>query len=367
MMPTAIVLQEKFRTPSVGNAFTMAFVVHAAMFLWNPILLRGGGQQTTPFLMQVEYRDTLPPPPAPVAKKPEPKPVVKKSKKSGISLAHQAPVAIHPVKRLAKAAPPPAPKTRISAVKMPKFVPHASDEELAIASRPTRVAQTTSLRPAAAPTISAPKLRGKTRGVRMADVQFELTERGGISGSGGHVVAIPIGSESGETASIASAPQLHDLPAGRHTSGSHYQAPLGDGVGELAGKNRKGYVGAIQVGVGEPSEEEVLAAGTGHGSSVGKGVEIGGPVGDRKIMHRKVPEYPAWAEEKGISALVKIFFTVRADGSIRRTVRVVHSSGYTELDQLAKEALLDWRFSPTQARSTTEEAWGVITFRFTLA
>ncbi len=133
----------------------------------------------------------------------------------------------------------------------------------------------------------------------------------------------------------------------------------------MAGKNRKGYVANIQVG--EPSADEVVAAGNGHGSAVGKGVEIGGPVGDRKILRRHIPEYPAWAEEKGISAIVKIFFTVRPDGTIRHSVRIVHSSGYTELDSLAKEAILAWRFSPTRASSSSEEAWGVITFRFTLA
>jgi periplasmic protein TonB len=89
-------------------------------------------------------------------------------------------------------------------------------------------------------------------------------------------------------------------------------------------------------------------------------------VGDRKILKRSLPEYPAWAEEKGVSAVVKIYFTVRPDGGIRRSVRVLHSSGYTELDNLAKEALLAWKFSPTGA-SNNAEAWGVITFRFTLA
>jgi len=72
---------------------------------------------------------------------------------------------------------------------------------------------------------------------------------------------------------------------------------------------------------------------------------------DRKILARRLPEYPDWAEEKGISAVVQIFFTVRPDGSIRTNMRVDKSSGYPELDQLAKEALLKWRFSATHAAS----------------
>ena len=111
----------------------------------------------------------------------------------------------------------------------------------------------------------------------------------------------------------------------------------------------------------------IVPAGSSHGDVRGQGFEVGGPVGDRKILRRHLPEYPTWAEEKGISAIVKIFFTVKSDGSIRQSLRVVRSSGYTELDSLAKEAILAWRFSPTRASSTTEESWGVVTFRFTLA
>src|SRR5262249_6265558 len=98
-----------------------------------------------------------------------------------------------------------------------------------------------------------------------------------------------------------------------------------------------------------------------------QGFELGGPVGDRKILRRKLPEYPDWAEEKGITAMVKIYFTVRPDGSIRTSLRILRSSGYTELDELAKDALRQWHFSPTTASSNEQEAWGVITFRFTLA
>ena len=74
--------------------------------------------------------------------------------------------------------------------------------------------------------------------------------------------------------------------------------------------------------------------GDGRGGHVvtGKGFEIGGPVGDRKIIQRRLPEYPAWAEEKGIMAMVKIYFTVRPDGSLRSTLRILSSSGYADLD-----------------------------------
>jgi TonB family protein len=355
--------------PKVGTMFKFAFGLHVAMLIWNPTILKGGAAVSNQILMQVQYRDTMPvlPKPAPVVKKAVPKPVVKKAHKSGISLSqHAHPAMIHPVKHVSKVAAKPAARSRPAPVKMPKFIPHASDEDaLAMASHAPKLAATTALRPASSPFISTPKLKGKSRGIRASDVSFKLEDRGSIAGHGS-VVNIPIGEERGETASIATAPELHNAPKGmRHTSGYYAQAPSGEGVGELAGKNRTGYVGAIQVG--EPSEDQVIAASNSHGSAAGHGFEIGGPVGDRKILRRHIPEYPAWAEEKGISAIVKIYFTVRPDGSIRGSLRIVHSSGYTELDSLAKDALLAWKFSPTRASSNAEEAWGVVTFRFTLA
>jgi TonB family protein len=365
-MRPQIVFRETVRQPNMWNAYMLALGVHAAMFIWNPIILTGGSSLQTPALMQVEFREKMPeipkPPPPPKPKKE----IAQKAKKAGLSLAEMKhkPVPIKPVKKIVKqAAPLPAPRSRPSMVKMPKFVPRATDEDaLAAIDRPQKLAQAKALKPAANPFANTTPLKSKSRGIRAADVKFELNERGGISGAGA-VVNIPIGTERSDAA-LVSAPRLVQAPTGRRRISSSMQAPLGDGVGELAGKDRAGYVKAIQVG--EPSEEEVIAAGNSRGSAAGRGVEIGGPVGDRKILRRHLPEYPAWAEEKGISALVKIYFTVRPDGTIRQTLRIVRSSGYAELDSLAKEALLAWKFSPTSS-SSTDEAWGVVTFRFTLA
>ncbi|OGR89607.1 MAG: hypothetical protein A2992_07625 [Elusimicrobia bacterium RIFCSPLOWO2_01_FULL_59_12] len=342
--------------PRMRNTYGLALGAHVILFIWNPVVLPGSAMNPAQILMQIEYRDKPPEPPKPpvVQKKVEKKPVVKKVKKSGILFTRPP--------RVTRA---PAPRPRVSAIKIPKFVPRASDDTALLTAAPTPTAKTPALRPAANPFSPMPKLTSRSRGIRASDIPFQLKDRGGMSG-GGAVVAIPIGDERSQTASIAAAPALHNAPKGRRLiSNSSYQAPLGDGVGELAGKNRSGYVASIQVG--GPSDQEIVAAGSSHGDVRGQGFEVGGPVGDRKILRRHLPEYPTWAEEKGISAIVKIFFTVKSDGSIRQSLRVVRSSGYTELDSLAKEAILAWRFSPTRASSTTEESWGVVTFRFTLA
>jgi len=185
-------------------------------------------------------------------------------------------------------------------------------------------------------------------------------------------VAIPVGEERAEVASLRRAPMIPDAAKGKKgIAGYRFSPGEGSGSGELAGHDRSGRVGYHGVVKADAYIEGSLngATGDGRGGKVvaGKGFEIGGPVGDRKIIHRKIPQYPAWAEEKGISAMVKIYFTVRSDGGIRSYTRILMSSGYAELDDIAKQALLQWRFSPTEADSSESSAWGVITFRFTLA
>jgi TonB family protein len=214
--------------------------------------------------------------------------------------------------------------------------------------------------------MATPHLKAKSRGIRASDINFELTDKSSLSANT-HVVAIPIGEERGEVAALPNAQVLHDAPLSHKTvPGYRFKPGEGIGSGELSGRDRKlGYHGVIQ------TDDYVSGSLSGtNGKSgrtqIGQGFEIGGPVGDRKIMHRKLPEYPDWAEEKGITAVVVIFFTVKPDGSLRNSMRIERSSGYPELDQIAKDALMQWRFSPTSADSSTDEAWGRITFRFTL-
>ena len=300
----------------------------------------------------------------PVEKKIEKK-VVKRAKKSGLSMASKPqPLAITHHKLTPKASPKPF----VSKITMPKFVPTETDEP--IAASPIPGAAPAASRRAVQAFAPAPKLTGKSRGVRAADIPFQLSDRGGIS-AGERVVAVPIGEERGDTAVLPSAPMIHDAPKGlKGIAGYRYTPGQGSGSGELVGHDKSGHIGYHGAVAADTYIEGSLTGASGNGGGkvvAGKGFEIGGPIGDRKITHRRLPDYPAWAEEKGITAMVKVYFTVRPDGTVRHNLRIVTSSGYEELDDLAKEALLAWRFSPTAGDSSESAAWGVITFRFTLA
>ncbi len=95
-----------------------------------------------------------------------------------------------------------------------------------------------------------------------------------------------------------------------------------------------------------------------------KGVEIEGPLADRKVTAYSVPTFPEWARAQGIlEAEVAIRFNVDAEGAVMPDMRVERGSGYGRLDKLTMDSLRNWRFAPKPGAGVQ---WGVITFRYVL-
>lgn len=344
---------EQYYTPSSWKPMTAAVVFHAMMFVWNPTVLQRGLDTLKIPDIEIKMLDHLPKLPIEV-----PKPaVVKKVPPKKHGLAKTAKPKPLPVKKAIAKPLPPKPIFK-SKIEMPKFTPRSSDDIISASPTP-------GLLPAAKHSVTrsavvAPLLSSKSRGIRADNVHFKLTERSGLAMPSAAVV-VPIGAEQSETVSLPSGPSLRQAPTGVRSTG---YSPKSKAGGDLSDRGKIGLGGSVRAPTIQTGNE---MSGTGTGKTVtGKGFEIGGPIGDRKILNRAMPEYPAWAEEKGITATVQVYFTVKPDGTIRSTLRIQRSSGYSELDQLAKEAILKWRFS---AASTSDESvsWGIITFRFTLA
>jgi TonB family protein len=76
----------------------------------------------------------------------------------------------------------------------------------------------------------------------------------------------------------------------------------------------------------------------------GTALLITGQLSGRGILRKTAPQYPRWAEEQGIEAQVAVAFTVRSDGSVKDNLYIEKTSGYPELDDLAKEALTQFSF-----------------------
>ncbi|MDP3541344.1 MAG: TonB family protein [Elusimicrobiota bacterium] len=95
-----------------------------------------------------------------------------------------------------------------------------------------------------------------------------------------------------------------------------------------------------------------------------KGVEIEGPLKDRKVVSADIPKFPEWARTQGMmEAEVAIRFNVDAEGSVMPGMRVERTSGYGRLDRLCMDSLRNWTFVPAPGSGAQ---WGVITFRFIL-
>lgn len=93
--------------------------------------------------------------------------------------------------------------------------------------------------------------------------------------------------------------------------------------------------------------------------------QIEGPLHDRDMVKRVLPEYPEWAEKEGINATVGVHVTILPSGRVKENAYVTKTSGYPALDLEAVKAVKEWEFVPVPGSKNKEE-WAVVTFRFML-
>ena len=91
-----------------------------------------------------------------------------------------------------------------------------------------------------------------------------------------------------------------------------------------------------------------------------------GPLKYRKIKSMQMPPYPRWAEERGLEASVSFRIWVDPKGKVKENMYLEKTSGFSELDNLAKEALLKFVFVPLPDNAPPDDDWGVATFQFEL-
>ncbi len=93
---------------------------------------------------------------------------------------------------------------------------------------------------------------------------------------------------------------------------------------------------------------------------------IHGALKDRPVDRQEVPEYPEWARKQGIESSVQFQFSVTADGRVKVNIEMIKGTGYPELDELARKALLRWIFAPLPPEKGNLVQDGVIEFRFSI-
>jgi len=185
----------------------------------------------------------------------------------------------------------------------------------------------------------------------------------GISGGAGEKLPVsppPVASESLTKVPIPLAGERPSLGSGTGDVG-----PLSSGMRRGVSKEKQVLPGPGGEGVA-PKAAFHLEGDLGYegeGGEGGEGVSAGriaGPAGGRRIERSTEPEYPAWAEASGIEGRVDLKFWVLPSGEVSE-VEVDKTSGRSEFDNLASQALREWRFEPIEEK---EKQWGIIPFIF---
>jgi TonB family protein len=124
-----------------------------------------------------------------------------------------------------------------------------------------------------------------------------------------------------------------------------------DGQVEVSGKVGPS-MGDGETGSGTPYSTRIgqSSAGEGYGGSEGRVIRYGsGSADDKTFRHirdgvMKNVRYPEKARRKGLTGKILLSFMVTEGGSTH-DIRVINSSGFSELDDSAKEAIARTRFS----------------------
>lgn len=399
-----------------ATCLSLAIGLHALFLLWNPIVLKSNWQPAHDFVTV----DVVEQPVAGSAVENEPKPKMSLMdtlkdmlmKPKSEEIAHVAPEPVVP--RVAAPIQPALQERNMPRPIATAFQPQSQAEDLAMANAPNQINTTRTNVPNVP--IGGPTLTAKSfGGIRAKDLPFQVGGGDAIATGGQSVIPVAIGNNSAKAALAYGSPTLSDAKTphmgivptnmsgasdlnsigagaastiqlsgtggtGNAPTGAASGSSLHDRAGSGGGFVSKamfgsgqgsGYAGGIESMPSAAQElDNQLAASAGTGTSAAKknkGFDIAGPLNNRPIVHKVIPQYPAWAEEQGIIGSVRLYFTVTPEGTVRTNIRVTKTTGYPQLDQLGIDALKQWQFSPVSSDDEGKGEWGIITFTFSLS
>jgi TonB family protein len=413
MLPIDIKLESTRRNETL--CLTIATGLHILALIWNPIILKSDFKAIHDFV-SVDIVDETPGGSPAAAETPQKKSLFNSIKDMLLTpkndeLAHLAPQ-IPTTKPLQ---PPAAAPTLKDANRKPmqmNFTPTSQSEDLAALKNPDQIQAPGPKLPNLP--VGGPTLKSKSfGGIRPKDLPFQVSGPESITTGDSSNIPIAMGNSSAKAglgyqgptltetskrhigivpgqsgtgapndtmalASPGSAPIAigtggnGSAPTGPSTGGTLQQRSGGNGRGGWGGGRGTGIGTGIGSGVeGMPSAAQALdnQIGQGSGSKTAKrkGFDIAGPLQNRPISYKVIPEYPAWAEEQGIMGSVRLYFTVDSSGNVRSNIRVTKTTGYPALDQLGIDALKQWKFAPLGGGEEETGQWGIITFNFSLS
>lgn len=95
-------------------------------------------------------------------------------------------------------------------------------------------------------------------------------------------------------------------------------------------------------------------------------IAITGPLSEREILRKPLPEYPEWAARKGLTAIISVKIQVSPDGEVKDNAYVVRTSGYGSWDRMVMNKLKNWRFARIPEEGNRIVQSGIVTIKFVL-
>lgn len=155
---------------------------------------------------------------------------------------------------------------------------------------------------------------------------------------------------------------------GRKTILDYGSGGGGRGGGSLNGRARlaepEPTSEIVATAAAEPAAKQAVAEVKLDGQGVG--MTISGQIQGRKILKSELPRYTDQARRKGWEGVVAVHFTVLPDGRVKDNMYLEQTSVHRDLNQMALEAIKQFRFAPLPNDQSAVEQWGVITIVFRL-
>lgn len=89
------------------------------------------------------------------------------------------------------------------------------------------------------------------------------------------------------------------------------------------------------------------------------------PSADAQGLQNKAPVYPQMSRKKKEQGTVWLLLEVKADGSVG-DISIKQSSGFSRLDQAARQAVKKWQFEPARKNGTAIDFWYEMPVNFAL-
>lgn len=138
------------------------------------------------------------------------------------------------------------------------------------------------------------------------------------------------------------------------------------GVGAMAAASEPSPSADVETAASAPSVASKLSAGAGGGVSSEQRVDPvvvrGRNMKPPQVISKVEPDYPRWARERGLATYVVLELVVDRTGRVReaRALRPVDP----ELDRLAAQAALGWRFDPGTREGRPIDVYFNVTVQF---